>query len=386
MAAKKRTKKKAGSSSRKHPAKKRPTKKRASKKGKRKAIRSTKAHSRSSFSGNANLVNYVNAVRAKARGALAAGSSPSSHRRLPTPWQVRAKNVERSTGTAIVPYRETTSAIVPYRPRKPKGRVYRAGPVRTSGVSDVVHAPFKSTTPFKRRVEELMATGLSQPQAWAQAMKERRSASATSQRASAIAKKANRGLSRSAKKKRRSKKKKTHTSATHTSSKPAGKKRRSKKKTRSATSSPASTPKRSGKKHRSGKKRHGKKKTHHHPAATPHVGKKKARRKGKRRHAHSGAATGHASPARHTRSKLSEKFRLMDSYGLPSKRGVSKAKARKIRKAAGKSITHAEIMQDIQAKKLVGWVCVGRVRTGCGGGSKMLRGAHQVGVIKAGKR
>lgn len=70
----------------------------------------------------------------------------------------------------------------------------------------------------------------------------------------------------------------------------------------------------------------------------------------------------------------------MHSLRVPPKFGT-KANRKALRKAAGNVITHKQIMEQIAAEDLVSWVCVGKRRTGCGGGSKSLRGSHQIGIF-----
>ena len=138
------------------------------------------------------------------------------------------------------------------------------------------------------------------------------------------------------------------------SSKP-GKKRRSKKK---VTSSSSAAPSRPSKK-RGGKKRAGKK-----------LSKVMARRRYRQGRA------------------IFPKFKLMHKWGLPRRGKVAPAKKAALRQAAGNAdkITFKNVMDTIRAEKLKGWVCVGPKRTGCGGGSKNLRGGHQIGIYATGHR
>lgn len=82
------------------------------------------------------------------------------------------------------------------------------------------------------------------------------------------------------------------------------------------------------------------------------------------------------------------KMKLMHKWGLPRRGKVAPAKKAELRKAAGYAdkITFKNVMDTIRAEKLKGWVCVGPKRTGCGGGSKNLRGGHQIGIYATGHR
>lgn len=153
-----------------------------------------------------------------------------------------------------------------------------------------------------------------------------------------------------------------------------GKKRRTKKKT-------AGKKRVSRKKTRASKKATARKKTRTTKGAaaaaaraSKKVGKKKMSKVAARRRYRQGRAK-------------TPKFKLMHKWGLPRRGKVAAPKRLQLRKAAGYGkITYDQIMNTIQAEKLKGWVCVGPKRTGCGGGSKNLRGGHQIGVYATGHR
>jgi hypothetical protein len=137
---------------------------------------------------------------------------------------------------------------------------------------------------------------------------------------------------------------------------------------------------RKGKKKRTGKKagrraskKVSKKTTAAAAAATKKVGKKRSKVMNRRRYKQGRAAT--------------PKFKLMHKFGLPRRGKVAPAKKAQLRKAAGyDKITFKQVMDTIRSEKLKGWVCVGPRRTGCGGGSKNLRGGHQIGIYATGHR
>lgn len=120
---------------------------------------------------------------------------------------------------------------------------------------------------------------------------------------------------------------------------------------------------------------------------------KKRRSKGKRK----GTAKkhrAHAAPRTSKKKRVSKrhggttlpKLALMDKFHLPSRKNPGKARRALLDKAAGNNkVTFKEIMANIHERKLKGWICVGPKRTGCGGGSKALRGGHQVGVFPSPK-
>ena len=83
---------------------------------------------------------------------------------------------------------------------------------------------------------------------------------------------------------------------------------------------------------------------------------------------------------------VTPKFKLMHKWGLPRRGKVAQPKKTALRQAAGDKVTFKQVMDTIRAEKLKGWVCVGPKRTGCGGGSKNLRGGHQIGIYATGHR
>ena len=76
----------------------------------------------------------------------------------------------------------------------------------------------------------------------------------------------------------------------------------------------------------------------------------------------------------------------MHKWGLPRRGKVAQPKKTALRQAAGDKVTFKQVMDTIRAEKLKGWVCVGPKRTGCGGGSRNLRGGHQIGIYATGHR
>ncbi len=80
------------------------------------------------------------------------------------------------------------------------------------------------------------------------------------------------------------------------------------------------------------------------------------------------------------------KFKAMNALGVPPNHPISKAKRTMLREAAGRGITAKQVFDMSRATSMKAWICAGRVRTGCGGGSKMLKGSHQIGVFGVGRR
>lgn len=157
-----------------------------------------------------------------------------------------------------------------------------------------------------------------------------------------------------------------------------------------ASASPAAAPK---------KKRKGKKAASAAPAAkktSKKAGKRRGKKGGKKagkKRAKQVAAAPQAAPKKKrrtignlskSRKSATPKFALMHKWGFPSRRPMTAPKRKELRSAAGGFVTAKQILDTINAEKLKSWVCVGPRRTGCGGGSKNLRGGHQVGRFISG--
>ena len=77
---------------------------------------------------------------------------------------------------------------------------------------------------------------------------------------------------------------------------------------------------------------------------------------------------------------------LSPSRGAPPSKRISKEKTTMLRESAGRGISAKQVFEMARATNQKAWICAGRVRTGCGGGSKMLQGSHQIGVFGVGRR
>jgi hypothetical protein len=67
-----------------------------------------------------------------------------------------------------------------------------------------------------------------------------------------------------------------------------------------------------------------------------------------------------------------------------SSRGVSRRSSRSMaRSGPSRVLTYNTLMKELHRRpKLKAWVCVGRTRTGCGGGRKGYRGSRQLGLLR----
>lgn len=152
------------------------------------------------------------------------------------------------------------------------------------------------------------------------------------------------------------------------SSKTSGKKgRKGGKKTSSTPVSARAVP--SASKPASGKKPKGSKGSKGSKAASARRASKSASKQGK---------------ARRSGQLTATKLNLMDKYGVPPTLRVNQEQNFKLREAAGNAITVDTVLREARARKLKAWICIGKRRTGCGGGSRRLRGGHQIGVFATG--
>lgn len=120
----------------------------------------------------------------------------------------------------------------------------------------------------------------------------------------------------------------------------------------------------------SGKKRGGKKRT----------GKKGGSKKSGARKTYS---TRRTNKKRFSDSGI-PKFLQMKKFSLPSapSKHVSRKARAATRRAAGYGrLTAKQILRNAKLNRQKVWICTGKRRTGCGGGSKNLRGSHQIGVF-----
>jgi len=67
-----------------------------------------------------------------------------------------------------------------------------------------------------------------------------------------------------------------------------------------------------------------------------------------------------------------------------SRRGVARRASRSLaRRGPSRVLTYNTLMKELHRRpKLKAWVCVGRTRTGCGGGKKGYRGSRQLGLLR----
>ncbi len=78
-------------------------------------------------------------------------------------------------------------------------------------------------------------------------------------------------------------------------------------------------------------------------------------------------------------------FRAQRTRGKGSRRSQkgSRSARRSARKSGGGSaLTYATLMRRLRGTKNKAWVCVGRKRTGCGGGKKGRRGSRVMGILR----
>lgn len=138
------------------------------------------------------------------------------------------------------------------------------------------------------------------------------------------------------------------------------------------------------------KKHHAAKKTHHaakktHAAKTSparaHAAKKRAHSPSASKKRRSSKRTGWPMVGRHKRTFGIAKFQAMNKMGVPPNHPRARAKRAELREAAGRTITAKDVFNMVEGTGMKAWVCSGMRRTGCGGGSKMLRGSHQIGVF-----
>jgi hypothetical protein len=88
--------------------------------------------------------------------------------------------------------------------------------------------------------------------------------------------------------------------------------------------------------------------------------------------------------ARQQRSRKGRKSsrRSGKSLSRRSRKG-SRRLSRRSSSGAGKVLTYNSLMSQLRKRRgLKAWVCVGRKRTGCGGGRKGYRGSRQLGVLR----
>jgi len=88
----------------------------------------------------------------------------------------------------------------------------------------------------------------------------------------------------------------------------------------------------------------------------------------------------------HKRTFGIPKFKAMNALGVPPNHPIAKAKRTMLRESAGQAISAKQVFDMAHAANMQAWICAGKVRTGCGGGSKMLRGSHQIGVFWIGRK
>jgi len=85
------------------------------------------------------------------------------------------------------------------------------------------------------------------------------------------------------------------------------------------------------------------------------------------------------------RSSRSGSTRRSSSRRSLSRRGSTRKARRAMtrRGSTARVLTYNKLMQSLRRKpKLKAWVCVGRTRTGCGGGRKGRRGSRQLGILR----
>lgn len=82
---------------------------------------------------------------------------------------------------------------------------------------------------------------------------------------------------------------------------------------------------------------------------------------------------------RSQRSRKSSRKSSRRSSKLSSGRGGRMSRSSSV---AGRKLTYNELMRKLRGTQLKAWVCVGRKRTGCGGGKKGRRGSRQMGVLR----